>query len=69
MLTVKDVAAKWAVSEVRIRQYLKEGRIEGAVKVGRDWVIPDDAPRPKLLRVWNGARPPRSRHSSGTETG
>lgn len=68
MLTVKEAAAKWNISEVRVRQYLKDGRIEGAVKVGRDWIIPVGAPRPKLLRVWNGARPARARRSSGTGT-
>jgi excisionase family DNA binding protein len=50
MLTVKEAAAVWGVSACRVRQYLKEGRITGARKFGRDWVIPKDAPHPSLRR-------------------
>ena len=52
MLTVKQAAALWGVSVVRVRQYIKEDRVSGAVKIGRDWLIPKDTPRPAYLRVW-----------------
>jgi hypothetical protein len=54
MLTVPQVAKKWGISAVRVRQLLKENRIEGAVKYARDWLIPPDAPRPAYKRTWNG---------------
>lgn len=33
-------ARELGVSRQRILQYLKDNRIKGATKVGRDWVIP-----------------------------
>lgn len=37
--TVKDVAEELGVTPRRVRQLIEQGRIEGAVKVGRDWMI------------------------------
>lgn len=60
MLTVKQVAAKWNISTPRVHQFLKEGRIEGAEKVGRDWIIPNDAEFPTYLRVWKRTTSPET---------
>lgn len=46
-ITVPEAAAAWGASEPRIRQWLVDGRIKGAEKVGRDWLIPASAERPK----------------------
>ena len=54
MQTVQQIAIKWGLQPQRIRQLLAEGRISGAQKVGRDWVIPDDAKRPERK---NGRKP------------
>lgn len=43
MITVKQAAEKFGVSEMRIRQLLQEGRIRGAKKLGPIWVIPERA--------------------------
>lgn len=43
MITVKQFAAKHGVTTVRIRQFIAEGRIAGARKIGRDWWIPNRA--------------------------
>lgn len=40
-MTTKEAAEKWEISERRIRQLLEEGRIEGAIKNGNSWNIPD----------------------------
>jgi excisionase family DNA binding protein len=58
MLTVKQVASKWGISTPRVHQFLRENRIEGAVKLGRDWLIPDDSPFPTYRRVWRGVTSP-----------
>ena len=39
-LTVKGAADELGVTEARVRQLASQGRIEGAHKVGRDWIIP-----------------------------
>lgn len=50
-MTTKETVQKWNISERRIRQLLIEGRIEGAVKVGKTWNIPKDAVKPVDKRV------------------
>jgi len=37
--TVKQYAQHWEISERRVRQLLKEGRIKNCKKIGRDWLI------------------------------
>ena len=43
MITVKQFAERYGVTSLRIRQFIAEGRIAGAKKLGRDWFIPDRA--------------------------
>lgn len=45
-LTVKQLANKWEISERRIINLLKSGRIPGAFKNGMCWNIPSDASKP-----------------------
>lgn len=45
-MTTNDAVKKWGISERRIRQLLQDGRIEGAVKVGNNWIIPINANKP-----------------------
>lgn len=42
MITVKQVAAKLGCSPQYVRRLLGQGRIQGGVKLGRDWAIPLD---------------------------
>lgn len=45
-LKIGDVAQKWDVSPRRIQAMCAGGRIPGAVRFGRDWMIPKDARQP-----------------------
>ena len=45
-MTTNEAVKKWGISERRIRQLLRDGRIEGAVKVGNNWNIPINANKP-----------------------
>ncbi len=54
-MTTKEASKKWNITDRRIRVLLNENRIEGAVKVGRNWLIPFDAEKPIDLRVRFGA--------------
>ena len=45
-LSLREAAKKWGVSERRINQYCAEGRISGALRVGKTWAIPADAQKP-----------------------
>lgn len=44
MISINDYAAKVGRSPVSVRQKAARGAIPGAVKIGRDWLIPEDAP-------------------------
>jgi len=50
-ITIKEAAAIWNISERRVRQLIKDGRINGAVKVGTTWNIPEDVSKPIDKRV------------------
>lgn len=45
-LTAKQFTEKWGISERRIIQLCQEGRISGATKNGRNWIIPEDTIKP-----------------------
>lgn len=42
-ISTREASEKWEISDRRIRALCQEGRIEGAVKIGRNWSIPADA--------------------------
>lgn len=41
--SVREKAEEWGITPRRVQILCGEGRVEGAVRVGRAWVIPDDA--------------------------
>ena len=53
-MTVKQAAFLWDISERRVAILCKEGRITGAVKQGKSWLIPADAKKPGDMRVKSG---------------
>ena len=48
-LTSAQMAEKWGVSERSVRNYCNEGRVAGAVLIGKIWNIPEDAIKPERL--------------------
>lgn len=51
LMTVKEAAKRWNISERRVTTLCQTGRIEGAHKKGRAWNIPYDAARPEDRRM------------------
>ena len=49
-MTVREVAGIWNISERRVMVLCKEGKIHGARKEGRSWVIPANAKKPEDSR-------------------
>lgn len=45
-LKISEVAQNWGISQRRIQTLCSSGKIEGAMRFGRDWMIPKDAPKP-----------------------
>lgn len=42
---------KWEISQRRINALCLEGRLEGAIKFGNTWAIPDDLEKSSDARV------------------
>ena len=53
-LKISEIAEKWGIKERRINTLCLEVRIEGAVKFGNTWAIPENAEKPKDERVKSG---------------
>lgn len=51
VLTAAETAEKWDLSPRRVSVLCAEGRIEGALKKGKTWLIPAFSVRPKDLRL------------------
>ena len=45
-LKIEDVAKKWGLSTRRVQSLCSQGKIEGAIRFGRDWMIPQNVKRP-----------------------
>jgi len=50
-LTTKQASELWGISQRRVAILCEEGRINGAVKAGRTWLMPVDAQKPDDART------------------
>ena len=73
LLSVQEVAKKWGISERSVRNYCAEGRVNGAVLVGKTWKIPADAEKPLRLKKGEGKYSPLlqrlKQEQAGRQTG
>ena len=53
-LTIKETAEKWELTTRRVQKMCADGKINGAIKFGRDWAIPMNAEKPKDGRMTTG---------------
>jgi len=49
-MTVDEAAKKWDVTERQVQIWCKDERIEGATKLVRIWLIPENAKKPTTDR-------------------
>lgn len=54
VLTAAEYAKKHNKSVEQVKVFCRNGRIWGAKKIGRDWIIPEDAPYPADTRMGIG---------------
>ena len=64
MKTCKEIAAIWNVSERTVTALCKSGKIDGALKNGKSWQIPDDAKKPVDGRVSSGKYKKRDKRAN-----
>lgn len=56
LIRIKDIASKWNVEERQLTRWCREGRIFGAEKVGKEWMIPDDSVKPVDKRTKDASK-------------
>mgnify|MGYP000900388794 FL=1 len=49
-LTTVEMSEKWNITSRRIGVLCSEGRIDGAIKKGKTWLIPSDTAKPEDAR-------------------
>lgn len=54
-ITAKDAAEKWNMSVRNIQNLCAAGKLDGAVKFGNAWAIPEDAEKPPDGRITSGS--------------
>lgn len=54
IITINEAARLWGIAPTRIAKLCREGRIEGARKEKKAWLIPADAQRPADGRIKSG---------------
>lgn len=50
-ISTKEASVKWGISTIRITVLANEGRIPGAYRLGKSWLIPADAVKPQTLKA------------------
>jgi len=53
-ITAQQTADKWGVSLRWVQTYLKNDRINGAIRFGHAWMIPKNTNKPCDARIKNG---------------
>jgi hypothetical protein len=51
LMTTSEMAKVWGISSRRVALLCSQGRVEGAVKKGKTWLIPSNAQKPKAPRT------------------
>jgi hypothetical protein len=56
-ITPQQAAEKWGITDRRVQALCVNGQVNGAVRLGRGWLIPKGTPKPPDGRVRNGRKP------------
>lgn len=51
-MTTKEAAEKWGISVRQVQNHCKNGRIKGMQRVGTNYLIPSDAPKPRYAFIY-----------------
>ena len=46
LMSSKKAAELWGITDRQVQSLCLHGKIENATRLGREWLIPKDAPRP-----------------------
>ena len=46
LMTTRDASEIWGITPRRVQILCDKGKVPGAFRMGRTWIIPKDTPRP-----------------------
>jgi len=67
-LSIKETANKWGLSARRVQVLCAQGRIDGVIRIGSTWGIPETAEKPADARIKTGKYVNQSRDRKKTAT-
>ena len=53
-MTTKEAAELWNISVRQVQNHCKSGRIKGVLRVGTNYLIPEDAMKPTYVYLYEG---------------
>ena len=56
-ITPQQAAELWSISDRRVQALCVNGQVNGAVRLGRGWLIPKNTQKPPDGRAKNGRKP------------
>lgn len=73
LLSVREMAEKWRIPKRSVRNYCADGRVNGAVPVGKTWKISADTEKPLRPKKGEGKYSPLlqrlKQEQAGRQTG
>jgi len=60
-LTPRETGEKWGLSERRVQVLCTDGKVEGAIRLKRGWLIPKGTLKPLDGRVNNRRQPAKNK--------
>ena len=53
-MSVQEASEKWELTNRMVQKMCADGKIEGVIKFGKSWAIPEDSKKPVDNRIRNG---------------
>ena len=53
-LSTRQTAKRWGISARRIQILCSQDRLQGAIRIGNTWAIPEDEEKPADARIKSG---------------
>jgi len=66
-ISADEIAERWNVSARQVQALCKEGLVEGAIKFGNSWAIPENAEKPTRTGKLKPGRRPGTHGRAGCE--
>ena len=66
-ITAQEAAEIWGISDRRVQILCAKGRVDGAIRLKRGWLIPKGTQKPADGRAKNGRKPVTPKKGNGNE--